>query len=85
MGYSRGSVLVQIPMKNCRTKGSDSALQSPSLAKLISVKFLGVRVHQGGELTSLPGHICVCGGKVGGVGYSRGSDPNEKLSYQRKR
>ena len=51
------TVVVQISMKNCRTKGSDSALQSPSLAKLISVKILGVKVYQGGGLTSLPGHI----------------------------
>ena len=51
------TVVVQIPMKNCRTKGSDSALQSSSLAKLISIKILGVRVHQGGELTSLTCHI----------------------------
>ena len=32
------TVVVQISMKNCRTKGIDSALQSPSLAKLVSIK-----------------------------------------------
>ena len=50
------TVVVQISMKNCRTKGSDSALQSPSLAKLISIKVLGVRVYQGGgaDVTTLP-------------------------------
>ena len=33
---------VQISMKNCRTKGSYNALESPSLTKLVSINFLGV-------------------------------------------
>ena len=50
-------------MKNCHTKGSDSALESLSLIKIVSVKCLGVRRYMGrGELTSLPGHILVCVG-----------------------
>ena len=50
-------------MKNCRTKGSDSALQSSSLAKLISIKFLGVRGYlQRGEWRHYP----VISASVGG-------------------
>ncbi len=42
------SDLAQISMKNCRTRGSDSALESPSLAKLVSIKILGVKGYLGG-------------------------------------
>ena len=42
------SDLPQISMKNCHIKGSDSALESPSLAKLVSIKILGVKGYLGG-------------------------------------
>ncbi len=40
--------VVQISMKNCHTKGSDSALESLSLTKLVSIKRSGVRGYLGG-------------------------------------
>ena len=42
MGGQWDTDVAQISMKNCRTKVSDSALESPSLTKLVSIKFLGV-------------------------------------------
>ena len=78
--------VVQISMKNCHTKGSDSALESLSLTKLVSIKCSGVRGYLGrGELTSLPGHILVCGiwGREGCMAF--GSDFNEKMRKNFKR
>ena len=40
--------VVQISMKNCHTKGSDSALESLSLTKLVSIKRSGVGGYLGG-------------------------------------
>ena len=40
--------VVQISMKNYHTKGSDSALESLSLTKLVSIKRSGVRKYLGG-------------------------------------
>ena len=61
VGYRRGSDLNE----NGRNEASDNALESPSAAELVSIKFLGVSGYLGVELTSLPGHILVCGG--GGI------------------
>ena len=41
--------VVQISKKNCHTKGSNNALESSSLAKLVSLKCSGVRACLGGE------------------------------------
>mgnify|MGYP001494777762 CR=1 FL=1 len=78
--------VVQISMKNCHTKGSDSALESLSLTKLVSIKCSGVRGYLGrGELTSLPGNILVCGiwGREGCMTF--GSDFNKKMRKNFKR
>ena len=51
MRYERGSGIldvVQISMKYDRNEASDNALESPSPAELVSIKFLGVRGHLGG-------------------------------------
>ena len=40
--------VAQISMKNCHTKGSDSALESLSLTKLVSIKRSGVGKYLGG-------------------------------------
>ena len=77
---------VQISMKNCHTKGSDSALESLSLTKIVSIKCSGVGGDLGrGELTSLPGHILVCGiwGREGCMTF--GSDFNKKMRKNFKR
>ena len=45
VGYRRG----QISMKNGRNEASDSALESPSAAELVSIKFLvAVDIWEGG-------------------------------------
>ena len=74
------SDLPQISMKNCRTKGSDSALESPSLAKLVSKKILDVRGYLGGGVDVTIDHICVfvIWGRGGCIRF--GSDLNKKLS-----
>ena len=40
--------VVQISMKSCHTKGSDRALESLSLTKLVSIKRSGVSGYLGG-------------------------------------
>ena len=40
--------VVQISMKNCHTKGSDSALESLSQTKIVFIKCSGVRAYLGG-------------------------------------
>ena len=74
------SDLAQISTKNCRTKGSDSALESPSLAKLVSKKFSDVRGYLGGGVDVTIDHICVfvIWGRGGCIRF--GSDLNKKLS-----
>ena len=49
--------VAQILMKNCPNEGSDNALESPSLAKLVPINFSGVRGYLGAKLTSLSSHI----------------------------
>ena len=86
MGGGWDTDVVQISMKNCHTKGSDSALESLSLTKLVSIKCSGVRGYLGrGELTSLPGNILVCGiwGREGCMTF--GSDFNKKMRKNFKR
>ena len=86
MGGQWDTDVAQISMKNCRTKGSDSALENPSLTKLVSIKRSGVRGYLGREeLTSLPGHILVCGiwGRERCMTF--GSDFNKKMRKNFKR
>ena len=72
--------MVQISMKNGRNEASDNALESPSAAELVSIKFLvAVDIREGGaDVTTRPYPSL-----LGRVGYRRRSDLNEKLSYQR--
>ena len=78
--------MVQISMKNGRNEASDSALESLSLTKIVTIKCSGVKGYLGrGELTSLPGHIIVCGiwGREGCMTF--GSDSNKKMRKNFKR
>ena len=86
MGGGGDTDVVQISMKNYHTKGSDSALESLPLTKIVSIKCSGVRRYLGrGELTSLPGNILVCGiwGREGCMTF--GSDFNKKMHKNFKR
>ena len=76
MGYRRGSDLNE----NGRNEASDNALESPSAAELVSIKFLvAVDIREGGADGTTRSYYSLCGE----LGYRRRSDLNEKLSYQR--
>ena len=77
--------VVQISMKNCCTKGSDSALESPSLAKFVSKKFSDVRGYLGGGVDVTIDHICVfvIWGRGGCIRF--GSDLNKQMHKNAKR
>ena len=82
MGGEWDKDVVKISMKSSRIKRSDSALESPSLTKLVSIKFLGVLGYfRGADVTTRRSYLRLWGG----VGYRRGSDLNEKFPYQKKR
>ena len=101
MGGGWDTDVVQISMKTYHTKGSDSALESLSLTKLVSItsaleslsltklvsiKCSGVRGYLGRrELTSLPGNIIVCGIWGREGCMTFGSDFNKKMRKNFKR
>ena len=62
VGYRRG----QISMKNGRNEASDNALESPSAAELVSIKFLvAVDIRQGGADVTTRSYPSLWGG--GGI------------------
>ena len=81
VGYRRG----QISMKNGRNEASDSALESLSLTKLVSIKRSGVRGYLGGGVDVTIDHICVfvIWGRGGCIRF--GSDLNKQMHKNAKR
>ena len=74
--------VVQISMKNCHTKGSDSALESLSLTKIVSIECSGVRGYLGRGSWR---HYLVISWSVGSGdvrGVTFGSDLNKKNAQE---